>query len=93
MLKVLRLPALFCLVLAMSFSSAQAKDLSGPKKTVAVVGFENASGISSYVNLGNDFTTQLSDALIQSGNFTVLSRRELSKEFNNLIQKFIEKSN
>jgi curli biogenesis system outer membrane secretion channel CsgG len=81
MSKALRLFAIFCLVLAMSFSSAGAKDLSGPKKTVGVIGFANASGIPSYVNLGNDFTTQLSDALIQSGKFTVLSRRELDKVF------------
>ena len=56
-------------------------NLAGPKKTIAVVGFENASGITSYIRLGNDFTTQLTDALMQSGGFTVLSRTELSKVF------------
>ena len=53
--------------------------LAGPKKTIAVGGFENASGIRSYVNLGDDFSTQLTDSLIQSDKFIVLSRTELSK--------------
>lgn len=55
--------------------------LAGPKKTIAVIGFNNASGISGWANLGSDFTTQLTDALIQSGKFTVLSRTELGKVF------------
>ncbi|MBN3040658.1 MAG: zinc-ribbon domain-containing protein [Candidatus Omnitrophica bacterium] len=55
--------------------------LSGPKKTIAVVGFENSSGLSSYIRMGDDFTSQLTDALIQSGQFTVLSRTELDKVF------------
>ncbi|MCF7878142.1 MAG: hypothetical protein K9L95_01560 [Candidatus Omnitrophica bacterium] len=73
--------SLFLFVLAISTGVVYSKDLSGPKKTVAVVGFENASGLRSYVNLGDDFTTQLTDALIQSGKFTVLSRTEIAKVF------------
>ena len=52
--------------------------LAGPKKTIAVTSFENASGLRSYVRLGDDFSAQLSDALIQSGRFIVLSRTELA---------------
>jgi curli biogenesis system outer membrane secretion channel CsgG len=52
--------------------------LAGPKKTIAVTSFENASGLRSYINLGDDFSTQLSDALIQSGKFIVLSRTDLA---------------
>ncbi|MFH1772235.1 MAG: CsgG/HfaB family protein [Candidatus Omnitrophota bacterium] len=51
--------------------------LPGPKKTIAVVGFDNAAGIDSLVDLGDDFSTQLTDALIQSDKFTVVSRTEL----------------
>ncbi|MDD5071090.1 MAG: CsgG/HfaB family protein [Candidatus Omnitrophica bacterium] len=57
-----------------SFSEA----LSGPKKTIAVTEFTNASGLGSYINLGDDFSAQLTDSLIQSGAFIVLSRTELS---------------
>lgn len=55
--------------------------LAGPKKTIAVIGFENTSGFNSYIHLGDDFTAQLTDALIQSGQFTVVSRSELDKIF------------
>ncbi|MCK9614647.1 MAG: CsgG/HfaB family protein [Candidatus Omnitrophica bacterium] len=51
--------------------------VSGPKKTIAVARFENSSGINSYIAIGDDFAAQLSDALIQSGEFTVLSRKDL----------------
>lgn len=51
--------------------------VSGPKKTIAVTSFENSSGINAYITLGDDFAAQLSDALIQSGKFTVLSRKDL----------------
>lgn len=55
--------------------------LAGPKKTIAVIDFENASGLGSYIALGNDFTAQLNDALIQSGKFIVLSRTQLDEVF------------
>jgi len=47
------------------------------KKTVAVFDFKNDSGYRSKVNLGQDFSVQLSDALVQSGKFIVLSRKDL----------------
>lgn len=47
------------------------------KKTVAVFEFANDSGYVSWARMGNDFSDQLSDALIQSGKFIVLSRRDL----------------
>jgi curli biogenesis system outer membrane secretion channel CsgG len=47
------------------------------KKTVAVFEFQNDSGYSSMGNLGEDFSTQLSDALVQSGKFIVLTRKDL----------------
>ena len=50
---------------------------SSLKKTVAVFDFQNDSGYSSVLNLGQDFSTQLSDALIQSGKFIVLTRQDI----------------
>ena len=50
----------------------------GLKKTIAVADFKNAAGIESTISLGNDFSAQLTDALIQSGKFIVLSRQNLS---------------
>jgi len=47
------------------------------KKTVAVFDFDNDSGYRAKANLGKDFSMQLSDALIQSGKFIVLSRKDL----------------
>jgi curli biogenesis system outer membrane secretion channel CsgG len=47
------------------------------KKTVAVFEFQNDSGFSSIANLGEDFSMQLSDALVQSGKFNVLTRKDL----------------
>ena len=47
------------------------------KKTVAVFDFDNASGFVGSVTLGQDFGTQLSDALIKTGKFIVLSRQDL----------------
>lgn len=55
--------------------------LLAPKKTIAVVGFENTSGLQGYIKLGEDFAAQLTDALIKSGKFIVLSRTELDKIF------------
>jgi len=49
----------------------------GLKKTVAVFEFSNDSGYNSIANLGDDFSMQLSDALIQSGKFIVLTRKDL----------------
>lgn len=49
----------------------------GMKKTVAVFDFQNDSGYSSKADLGKDFSTQLSDALVQSDQFVVLTRKDL----------------
>jgi len=53
----------------------------GLKKTVAVLSFQNDSGYSSMGDIGDDFSMQLNDALIQSGNFIVLSRQDLDAVF------------
>jgi curli biogenesis system outer membrane secretion channel CsgG len=55
--------------------------LENLKKTVAVFDFENDSGFSGSVNLGSDFTMQLTDALMQSGKFNVLTRQDLDVVF------------
>ncbi len=47
------------------------------KKTVAVYDFSNDSGYSSQGDLGKDFSVQLQDSLIQSGQFIVLTRKDL----------------
>lgn len=51
---------------------------SGTKKTIAVARFNNTSGMNSYINIGDDFSAQLTDTLMQSGQFIVLSRQDLS---------------
>ncbi len=51
------------------------------KKTVAVFDFKNDSGYNSLGNLGQDFSTQLSDALVKSGKFVVLTRKDLDAVF------------
>ena len=55
--------------------------LENLKKTVAVFDFENDSGFGGAVRLGNDFTVQLTDALVQSGKFNVLTRQDLDVVF------------
>lgn len=62
------------MILAMTTASFCAEAL---KKTVAVFEFQNNSGYTSMANLGQDFSAQLSDALIQSGKFIVLTRKDL----------------
>lgn len=47
------------------------------KKTVAVFDFRNDSGWNNIANIGTDFSTQLSDSLVQSGKFIVLTRKDL----------------
>ena len=55
--------------------------LENLKKTVAVFDFENDSGFRGEVRLGDDFTMQLTDALLQSGKFNVLTRADLDVVF------------
>jgi len=68
----------FLVVLALSLGWTTAGfSASALKKTVAVFDFKNDSGYSSIGTLGQDFSTQLSDALVQSGKFIVLTRKDL----------------
>lgn len=73
---ILLLSVVFNFVFATNGSAAQAL-----KKTVAVFDFQNDSGYNALGNLGQDFSTQLSDALVQSGKFTVLTRKDLDVVF------------
>lgn len=50
---------------------------TGPKKMVAVAKFENKSGWVGDWNLGTGMTEQLTDALMQSGQFIVLERQDI----------------
>lgn len=52
--------------------------LKGPKKTIAVLNFENKTNFYGEVALGDDFSDQLTHALMQNGQFNVLTRQELS---------------
>ncbi|MBN1870413.1 MAG: hypothetical protein JW847_07570 [Candidatus Omnitrophica bacterium] len=64
-----------------SEAASESPSLQNLKKTVAVFDFENDSGYRGEVRLGNDFTTQLTDALVQSGKFNVLTRADLDVVF------------
>jgi len=55
--------------------------LKNIKKTVAVCEFVNDSGYRSEHQLAQDLTTQLSDALVQSGKFNVMTRTDLDVVF------------
>ncbi|OGX34037.1 MAG: hypothetical protein A3C36_04020 [Omnitrophica WOR_2 bacterium RIFCSPHIGHO2_02_FULL_52_10] len=65
------------ILLAIGFTGLQSAWAANLKKTVAVFEFQNDSGYASWVSMGHDFSDQLSDALVQSGKFIVLSRRDL----------------
>ncbi|MCK5493234.1 MAG: hypothetical protein KAJ14_09005 [Candidatus Omnitrophica bacterium] len=66
------------MLICLAFVGLVAESEAGSvKKTVAVFEFKNDSGYRSKVNLGTDFSTQLSDALVQSQKFVVLSRKDL----------------
>ncbi len=69
--RILVFTLVFCLaVTGLSFAA-------GLKKTVAVFEFENDSGYSTWAKMGEDFSDQLTDSLLQSGRFIVLSRKDL----------------
>ena len=55
--------------------------LENLKKTVAVFDFDNNSGYRSALTLGGDFSMQLTDALVQSGKYNVLTRQDLDVVF------------
>jgi len=56
--------------------------LAGAKKVVAVSNFENKTSYSGQWKLDNGMADQLTDALIQSGEFVVLERQTLSDVMN-----------
>jgi curli biogenesis system outer membrane secretion channel CsgG len=63
-------------------ASAQAGNLSypeysGPKKRVAVTGFEDKSGVVRGWNLGNGFSEMLTTAMVKTNRFIVLERQAL----------------
>ena len=68
---------IFLTVAVLAFMAPNCYAAKALKKTVAVFEFKNDSGYSAIGNLGQDFSMQLSDALIQSGQFIVLTRKDL----------------
>ena len=71
-IRVIALMVVFSLIMTTNVLAKKAL-----KKTVAVFDFQNDSGYSSIANLGQDFSMQLSDALIKSKKFIVLNRKDL----------------
>ncbi|MFC1704616.1 CsgG/HfaB family protein [Candidatus Omnitrophota bacterium] len=76
----------FLIILALSLVASvamvgDADCASALKKTVAVFEFTNDSGYGSLGNIGQDFSMQLSDALMESKKFTVLTRKDLDVVF------------
>ncbi|MBN1917114.1 MAG: hypothetical protein JW889_04315 [Verrucomicrobia bacterium] len=53
--------------------------LKGPKKIVAVGGFENKSGFVSEISLGNSFSDMLASALDRTERFIVVNRENLDQ--------------
>ncbi len=51
--------------------------LKGPKKTIGVLSFENKTNFSGSLALGSDFSDQLTEALMKSGQFIVVARQDL----------------
>ncbi len=52
--------------------------LKGPKKTIAVLGFENKSGFAGELSIGDEFSEMLTESLMKTGQFIVVARQELS---------------
>ena len=92
-MSVSRILTILFLVCAVSFfiipeESAIAKDddavemvklppLKGPKKTIAVLGFENKSGFAGEISIGDEFSEMLTESLMKTGQFIVVARQEL----------------
>jgi len=51
--------------------------LKGPKKTIAVLSFENKSGFAGEISIGDEFSEMLTESLMKSGQFIVVARQEL----------------
>ena len=67
-----------CAAVILSLAAAGTSEAAQAlKKTIAVFDFDNDSGYTSWANIGQDLSMQLSDALVQSGKFIVLSRKDL----------------
>ena len=77
----MRIPIFILSVLISCLPVTDALALENLKKTVAVFDFQNDSGYRGAVRLGDDFTMQLTDALIQSGKVNVLTRQDLDVVF------------
>ena len=67
----------FAAVLASVPCSVPNATAAGLKKIVAVSRFENKSGDTSQTALGDNMADQLSDALVQSGEFIVVEPKTL----------------
>jgi len=50
---------------------------TGPKKTIAVMDFENKAGVSAQINLGEGMAEMLATALVNSGRFIVVERQAI----------------
>jgi curli biogenesis system outer membrane secretion channel CsgG len=55
---------------------------TGPKKTIAVMDFENKAGGSAQWNLGTGMAEMLTTALVDSGHFIVVERQAITKVLN-----------
>ncbi len=51
---------------------------TGPKKTIAVMAFDNKAGVSAQINLGEGMAEMLTTALINSGRFIVVERQAIT---------------
>lgn len=51
----------------------------GPKKTIAVMDFENKAGAASEWNIGSGMAEMLTTALVNSDHFTVVERQAITK--------------
>ena len=51
--------------------------LKGPKKTIAVLSFENKSNYAAEVAIGSEFSEMLTEALMKTDRFIVVARQEL----------------
>ena len=69
--------SIYCRKCGAELRPAEGARFKGPKKTIAVLSFENKTSYEGKLALGEDFSEQLTEALVNSGQFTVVTRREL----------------
>ncbi len=77
MKKLMVISALSCLI-ALGWSIIAADTLGAPKKTIAVSEFDNKSGWRGTWKIGWGMQEMMATALIDTGQFTVLERQDLS---------------